>query len=237
MKRLINIAFILLLSVNVFAQISPSSEYSVRKMETIGYASTNIVPNIVYTSFVIKEYTDNGKKVSIKETEATIRKVIKKLGCKTEDLSIGNIYGYISYNGPNNEEGNFEHRRLYLLKLSSVDCVDLFLDNVDSRALESFNIDEMDNEDIDDELNKLQNQSFAKAKEKATTLLATYGEECGKVLDIQEINRFVTYPTVTGKGNRSQVVNVSGSTNYDNSLKRTNTIKVEYMVKITFEIK
>ncbi len=237
MKRLTYIAFILFLGINGYAQTTPSPEFGIRKMETIGYATSNVAPNVIYSSFVIKEYKDNGRVVSIKETEATVRKVIKRIGCKTGDLSIGNIYGYISYNGPNNEEGQFEHRRLYLLKLSSVECVDSFLDNVDSRALESFNIDDMDNDNINESIHQLQISAFKSAKEKATSLLAIYGETCGRVLDIKEVNRFVTYPDFAGKGSKLQVVNISGATSFDNNLIRTKTIKLEYEVRITFEIK
>ena len=152
-------------------------------------------------------------------------------------MSVGNIYGYITYNGPNNEEGVFEHKRLYLLKLSSVECIDNFLDRVDPRALESFNIDEMDNNNIDAEVRNLQLKAFAKAKDKASVLLATYGEQCGRVLDIQEVNRFITYPDFTGKGSRIQVVNMNGTSNFEANQIRTKNIKIEYEVKIVFEIK
>lgn len=235
MKRSIIIAILLFLNLSGIAQ--NSSDFSIRKMETIGYAATTVSPNVIYTSFVIKDYKENGKVVTIKETENYIRKIIKKLGCNAEDFSVGNIYGYISYNGPNNDEGSFEHRRLYLLKLSSVECIDTFLDKVDPRALESFNIDEMDNNDIDGTLREIQLKAFAKAKDKATVLLATYGETCGKVLDVQEINRNIIYPDMNGKGGRIQAVNQSGMNNYDYNQIRTKSIKVEYEVKIIFEIK
>ena len=237
MKRLITLAIMLLSSILAFPQIPPHNDYSIRKMETIGYASTNVAPNIIYTSFVIKEYKDNGKVVTIKDTENQIKKVIKKIGCQATDFSIGNIYGYISYTGANNEEGAFEHRRLYLLKLSSVDCIDSFLDYVDPRALESFNIDEMENDNIDSTVRQLQFKAFANAKDKATVLLATYGETCGRVLDIQEINRNIIYPDMNGKGGRLQVVSQSGMSNVDYTQVRTKAIKIEYEVKIIFEIK
>lgn len=234
MLRSTLIAFMLLCG--IYANAQTPVPY-LRKMETIGYSTTSVSPNIIYTSFVIKDYKDNGKVVSVKETEEKLRKIVKGLGCNLEEMSIGNIYGYITYNGPNNEEGVFEHKRLYLLKLSSVECIDVFLDRVDPRALESFNIDDMDNNNIDAEVRNLQLKAFAKAKDKATVLLATYGEQCGRVLDIQEVNRFITYPDFTGKGSRIQVVNMNGTSNYDANQVRTKNIKIEYEVKIVFEIK
>lgn len=237
MKRLINLVFILLLGIYASAQTPISSDYGIRKMETYGYASANINPNVIYTSFVIKEFKDNNKVVTIKETEAAIRKAVKKIGCKSGDLTIGNIYGYISYNGSNNEEGVFEHRRLYLLKLSSVDCVDNFLDAVDPRALESFNIDYMDNNNIDSTIHELQLKAFAKAREKATVLLASYGEQCGKVLQIEEVNRNITYPDPSGKGSRLQSLSMQSGNSNTSTESRSRTIKVEYQVKMTFEIK
>lgn len=238
MKRSITFIIILLSTLTINAQDNTKpKEEPIRKMEVFGYASASLAPNEIYTSFVIKEYTNNEKIVTIKESEATVRKIIKTIGCDVSDFSVGNIYGYITYNGPNNEEGQFEHRRLYLLKLSSVNCIDMFLDCVDPRALESFNIDEMDNNDIDSTVRELQFKAFAKAKEKAEVLLKTYGEECGKVLDIQEIDRSITYPDFTGKGSRSQVVNGTGTRSVDSNQNRTKSIKVEYQVKVTFEIK
>jgi uncharacterized protein YggE len=238
MKRSLTIIIILLSAFYVNAQDNAlKSDYPIRKMEVFGYATANLAPNEIYTSFVIKEYTDNNKIVSIKESETNILKIIKSIGCDVSDFSIGNIYGYITYNGPNNEEGQFEHRRLYLLKLSSVKCIDIFLDSVDPRALESFNIDEMDNNDIDSTVRELQLCAFDKAREKAIILLKTYGEECGRVLDIQEIDRSITYPDFTGKGSKSQVVNGTGTRSVDSNQSRTKSIKVEYQVKVTFEIK
>lgn len=237
MKRSILLIVLIYLSTITFAQNSLTNTNPIRKMETIGYAAINVSPNVVHTSFVIKEYTDNGKIVTIKDTEAKLRKIIKNLGCKSSDISIGNIYGYISYNGASNEEGRFERRHLYLLKFSSVECIDIFLELADSRAFESFNIDDIENDNIDTAVRDLQLKAFASAKEKATVLLATYGEQCGRVLDIQEVNKFITYPDFIGKHSKGELVNMKAAAVNDIEKVRSKSIKIEYEVRIIFEIK
>ena len=57
MKRLIFTTFVVIINVVAFAQ--NNNEYKVRKMETYGYASASVSPNIINTSFVIKEFNDN----------------------------------------------------------------------------------------------------------------------------------------------------------------------------------
>lgn len=237
MKRLIFTTFIILLNVVAFAQCDNNSEYKVRKMETYGYASASVSPNIINTSFVIKEFYDNGKIVSIKESEEIIKSIVKSLHCINGDLKVGNIFGYISYAGENNEQGKFEHRRMYLLQFRDVDGIDTFLDRVDPRSLESFNIDEMENYELDLVSKDLQKRAFQNAKDKATELLKAYGEECGKVLDIKEILSKVIYPDFTGNGSTVKSFTGININEEVHSGLKSKDIRLAYQVMVTFELK
>ena len=235
MKRLIFTIFLAIVNIVSFAQ--NNNEYKVRKMETYGYASASVSPNIINTSFVVKEFDDNGKIVSVKNSEELIKKLIKSLHCVNGDLSVGNIFGYVSYAGENNEQAKFEYRRLYLLQFKDVDGIDSFLDAMDPRALESFNIDEMENYDRDKISKDLQRRAFLNAKDKATELLRTYGEECGKVLDIKEISSEITYPDFSGMGSNIKSLTSESISDKGHTGLKSKDIRLDYQVMVTFELK
>lgn len=235
MKRLIFTTFVVIINVVAFAQ--NNNEYKVRKMETYGYASASVSPNIINTSFVIKEFNENGKIITIKESEELIKNIIKSLHCINGDLTVGNIFGYVSYTGENNEQGKFEHRRMYLLQFRDVDGIDSFLDAIDPRAFESFNIDEMENYELDLVSKDLQKRAFLNAKDKATELLKTYGEECGKVLDIKEISAEIIYPDFTGNGSNIKRFLSSNINEESHTGIKSKDIRLAYQVMVTFELK
>jgi len=87
MKRSLTIIIILLSAFYVNAQDNALKlDYPIRKMEVFGYATANLAPNEIYTSFVIKEYTDDNKIISIKESEENIKKIVKTLDCDISDF-------------------------------------------------------------------------------------------------------------------------------------------------------
>ena len=104
--------------------------------------------------------------------------------------------------------------------------------------MNDFNIEAFDHDNINQEVRKLQIDAFNRGKDKAQALLGIYNEECGKVLNIQEVHRYITYPkTNSQKGNIHHVVTMKEGTSYlQMPTLDLLDIKVEYQVKLTFEI-
>lgn len=236
MKRSQIIFFILLMSIKSIAQ--PESQKVGRTIEVFGYAYEEVFPNAVFASFVLKEYKDeNGKSIPIVETEKQLNEILKKLNCKKNTLSIGNIYGYVASEDEVQSEV-FKHKMQYIIKLESLKCVNQFLDKIDKRALESFNIDGENYENSDSLNLAIQIRAFNKAKNKADKLLAVYGKNRGEVLEIKEIFGSLITPDVNGKGSISKNLNYASGINYNSNEKTiSNMIRVEYLVKVVFEIR
>ncbi len=237
MKTLSIIAFLLLLGSSNFAQENNSEpKISGRKIEVAAYASQEVLPNTISVSFVLTDYYDKGKLVEIKQSVENIKSILSKMKCDVGQLSMGNIYGYISTN--TNGEEFFDHKVKYIMKFTNAECVHQFIHDVDKRSLQSFNIDEMYYTNSDSILRQLQIKAFNRSIDKANDYLKLYGEERGKLLEIQELNRYETMPDFSCKGGQVKSLNMSDAVNsFENNASKSMYIKIEYLAKVVFEIK
>lgn len=231
--------FMLLISIYSIAQpnSNSNSNKSTRTIEVYGYAYEEVLPNAVYASFVLKEYKDKeGKLVTISQSEKLLTEVLKKMNCHKSSLSIGNIYGYIGTNDDKSEE-IFKHKVQFILKLESFSCVHIFLDKIDKKAIESFNIDGVYYEKSDSLKRRIQVHAIKIAKEKAIKLLDAIGETCGDVIDVQEVNGRLITPDINGKGAVAQVVNYNDGVNFNSFQSNiTNMVRFDYTIRATFLI-
>lgn len=236
MKSLSIIAFLLLLGSSNYAQVNTEPKLSGRTIEVAAYAIQEVLPNAISVSFVLSEYNDNGKKISIDQSVENVKSVLSKMKCDAGKLTMGNVYGYLNTNI--NGEEFFDHKIQYIMKFDNTDCIHQFLNNVDKRSLQSFNIDEMYYTNSDSILRQVQLKAFSRAIDKANVYLKLYGEERGKLLEIQEINRFETLPDFTGKGGNVRSVHIgSGINSFESVSSRSMYIKIEYLARVVFEIK
>lgn len=139
------------------------------------------------------------------------------------------VIGYASVNIPPNE---------VYVSFTTKEFVDKFLAETDMKLLNNFSIESFDHNDINGKVRKLQISAFERGRDKADALLALYGEKRGKILDIQEMHCYITYPKTHGqKGNVHHIVSMTGGTQYlelpTNDLQ---DIKIEYQAKLVFEI-
>ncbi len=208
-----------------------------RKMEVVGYASVNLTPNVVYVSFSTKEFSKLGKTYTLEEQEKKLKEAVKNIGYEEKNLQVMNLMGYSTFT-MQGEENSYEKTRIYLLKLKGINCVDKFLANTEMKYLNNFTVESFDHDDINGEVRKLQVSAFERGRDKADALLALYGEKRGKVLDIQEVHRYITYPLTHGrKGNVHHIVSMNEGTKYmEMPTNDLQDIKVEYQVKLVFEI-
>lgn len=218
-------------------QTTTTQTSAMRKMEVIGYATASLEPNVVYVSFSTKEFSKLGKVYSLEEQEKKLKDAVKATGYDEKNLQVMNLMGYATFT-MQGEENSYEKTRFYLLKLKGINCVDKFLSNTDMKLLNNFSIESYDHDDIYAEVRKLQVTAFERGRDKADALLALYGEKRGRVLDIQEVHRYITYPATHGrKGNVHHIVSMSEGTKYiEMPTNDLHDIKVEYQVKLVFEI-
>ncbi len=224
--------------INQQQQIPTTVSYNnVRKMEVIGYSTINLEPNIVYVSFSTKEYIENGRTITLEEQEKRLKQTLKKIGLDEKDLKVMNLIGYSTFT-MNGDNETYQKSIHYLLKCKGISCIDNFLRQIEMKSLNNFSIESFDHDDINGEVRKLQISAFERGRDKADALLSLYGEKRGKIIDIQEVHRYITYPKIHGtKGNVHHAVSMENGTQYkEMPTNDLQDIKVEYTVKLVFEI-
>lgn len=207
-----------------------------RKIEVLAYAATDIMPDDIYVSFVVKEYKVHDTTVSIDESVSVIKKTLLEIGANPKDLNPANIYGYVS----SKEDGGsvFQHKTQYVLRLNSIEQANRFVERINKFAIESLSIDEINAKIPDLLIRNLQNKAFADAREKANLFLNIYDEKVGKLLELVEVNGNFSYPTSNGEGKTRKSIKVSdGIQYYETRSENSKSIKFEYVAKVIFEIK
>jgi hypothetical protein len=237
MKKIYALVLILFL-INTIGKAQTVEGYNStdRKIEVLACSSIELTPNDFYLSFVLKEYKNNGKIITIKESLADIEKIMLELKCDPADLTLGNIYGYVD----SKKDGSpfFQEKIKYILRLNKLECIEQFMVRVNKFALESVNIDEINVKFPDTVIREMQRKAFEDARAKANLFLAIFNESCGKVLDIYEINGVTTKPSSNGEVYTKSSIMMSEGIQYSKTVSSSSKmIKFEYVAKVVFAIK
>lgn len=234
MKRISFYIAAMLISGSLFAQSVQNANDNIsinnlRTIEVVGSASIELEPDQVFVSFTIKDYTSNGKVITIDKSEAEVKKILSTLCIDAKNLSVVNVYGYMSYaEGAN--ASTYQSRKSYRLKLDDVTKITEFISRVDKSFIESINIDESSHSDLTEHYKFVRIQAVKSAKDKACDLLQGFGEKCGRVLKVEELeltgNTDLSQPNVRYQQQDGPDVGAD-----------TQKIKVSYQVKVLFEIK
>lgn len=236
MKKLFVIIIMLMFLQGVKAQRVNPSMLSEGKIEVIAYSSAQLLPSDVYVSFVLKDYFENGLFVKTDQSLSELKKIITQLGCNNEDLSTGNIYGYLM----NMDDGStmFMHKTQYVLRMNTIECAQHLLESMNKKSIESFKIDELDAKQTESIINKLQEEAFKSAAEKADVFLGLFKEERGRLLGIQEVDGTFLQPESHTNGTIVKSIKRSGDIHYyETKYNNSKIVKLEYEAKVIFEIK
>lgn len=234
MKRISIIICSILLSTITYAQNSNSNSehnlnYTTRTIEVVGSAFVELEPDQVFVSLTLKDYYANGKIITIDKSEIEVKKLLTSLCVDIKNLSVVNVYGYMTYSdGANN--GSYQSRKTYRIKFEDISKVSEFISKIDKSFIESINIDESSHSDLSEHYKYVRSQAIKSAKDKACDLLQGFGEKCGKALKVEELQ-------LNGGTDLSQPnVRYQQHDGPDNG-SETQKIKVAYQVKVVFEIK
>jgi uncharacterized protein YggE len=171
-------------SLSLFAQ----SENAVRKIEVMGSAELEVIPDEIYLNISLREYfKDNKNKVKIESLEKELYNAVQKAGIPKENLQIENVYGYNWQWGKKKSE-EFFARKSYRIKLSDLEKVNNLLSSLDQKGIESVNIGEITHSKIEEYKADLKAKALIAARDKASFLLKAIGEEASGVIEIQEMH-------------------------------------------------
>ncbi len=188
MKKLFILAALTIASYTTFAQIVDLR----RKIEVVGTSEQEVTPDIIHVSISLQEYIDGKKKVTIDQLENQLEAAVREAGIAKEDFTINNMWAYNNtYQKKKNPD--FLASKQYGIKFRDLNKFNQILAKVDSKGIQSTNIDSYDYSKIDQLKNELKLKALLAAKVKATFLLNGLSERLGHVLNITE-NDNSNYP-------------------------------------------
>lgn len=245
MKNKLIIGVILLSASTIFISCHGDQDKmeSSKKIEVIGSAEMEVVPNEIYMTFTLKEYLNATKnKVKLESIKADFLLQCKTAGVIDSNISISSYTGnerwdYYWYKR-RKKEPDFMSSISYAVKVSSVDILDKIVDGLNENSIENFYISKTSHSDIEQLRQEVKTNALVASKDKANELAKSIGEELGETLVIQEIddNYRGYYSNEMNAGyaaNQSAVrmeTTSSGSPDFQK-------IKLRYEMKVVFKLK
>lgn len=183
MKASVFALLFVFLMIPAFSQDSPF----VKKIEVMGSAEKEIVPDEIYLSVSLREYKlKNNDIVSIEKLENQLARAVKEMGVKEEDFQIENIYGNNYWWRKKKEDPEFLATKRYRLKLNDLNKVNNLLSKLDPLGVENMNISEYSHSRIEEFRKELKVEALKAAKEKAQYLVESIDQELGEAIEIYE---------------------------------------------------
>lgn len=172
----------LLLSMNSFAQTSNLKETS--HIEVTGIAEKEIVPNEIYIEICINERMEKGRKVTIREQEAALKKELTSIGVPLENLSISNLNANIAKIGWWREKVLASAN--YDLKVNDASKLKGVFNAFESLKIKKADIVKATHSKILEFKKQNRINAIKSAKAKADYLLNAIGQKTGKPIRIYE---------------------------------------------------
>ena len=186
-----NPSFVALLLIFSLFYVNPANAQNenslTKKIEVIGSAEMEVIPDEIYLSISLREYMKDPKsKVTIDKLERELYSAVTKIGISKEDFQIENVYGYNWYWEKKRKE-DFMASKRYRLKLSDLNKVNELLSQLDPKGVENMNIGQFSHSRIEQYRLELKAKALLAAKEKADFLLKSIDEQVGRIIEIQEM--------------------------------------------------
>jgi uncharacterized protein YggE len=244
-KKLVFIALVIAGSLAAKAQ-------DIKKEHTIkvtGTAELEIVPDEIYMSVTLKEYTKDKKKQTIEDLEKDLVNFLEKVTITDKkDIKMDNMSGYLIKMKRKNKDEQIT--KSYNIKFKTPQQVYQLYSVMDSLGISSAYVSKYSHSKMDEYKKQIKITAIKAAKDKAVYLLEAIGEKPGKAVSVSEKTGYVIVDDGTRNSDRQNykyAQNISYS-NYDynnvrmedgggdSSVIGDKTIKLQYDIDVEFEI-
>ncbi|CAA9220127.1 MAG: FIG00908291: hypothetical protein [uncultured Cytophagales bacterium] len=213
-----------------------------KKIDVTGAAELEVVPDRIFFSISLREYFKERDKdrVDIEGLEKQLVAAVREAGIPKENFQIENIYGNRWQWNTRKKPVDFLESKRYVLELSDLTKIDPILSKVDAKGIEYVTISRYDHTKMEQYRRDLKIKALQAAKEKASYLLQSVGEQPGGVLEIQELGDNIYYPHLEARSNMmmkaemAQDATAGGGADSDIGFKK---IKLRYEMRAAFAIK
>lgn len=222
------------------------TEHSIK---VIGTAEMEIVPDEIYMSVTLREYTKDKKKFTIEELEKNLVNFIEKVTVTDKkDIKMDNMSAYVLSMKRKNKDEIIS--KSYDVKFKNSQQVYMLYSAMDSLGISKAFVSKYSHSKMDEYKKEIKIKAIKAAREKANYLLEAIGEKAGKAIFVEEKTGFVTVDDGTRNGrdyinNYSSMSNSLVQTRYmigsgdesgsDNTI-GDKTIKLNYVINAEFAI-
>jgi hypothetical protein len=183
MKKSFLLILLAVLSVSTFAQTVDTR----RKIEVVGHARMEVVPDIIYVSISLQEYFNGNKKAAdINDLEKQLQNAVVKAGIPKENLVVSNVSSYNNV-WEKKKNPNFVASKQYRLKLTDISKFNEVIAPIDPKAIHYTNVESYDHSKIVQLKKDLQKKALQAAIEKATYLAESMDDKVGDALEVNVI--------------------------------------------------
>ena len=224
------------------------TEHSVK---VIGTAEMEIVPDEIYMSVTLREYTNKEKKkFTIEELEKNLVNYIEKVTTTDKkDIKMDNMSAYVLSMKRKNKDEIIS--KSYDVKFKNSQQVYMLYSVLDSLGISKAFVSKYSHSKMDEYKKQIKINAIKAAREKANYLMEAIGEKAGKAISVTETTGFVsiddgTYDSGRNdfRGNVSNSVSQSryyfyNTTSADDGTNKTigdKTIKLNYTINAEFAI-
>lgn len=128
----------ILLFLLLFYQIGQAQNAESRFIEVVGYAETEIIPDEIYYTVELKEFTENKNKVPLDTLDARFFEIINAFQITSDDVAIGDTYSRKYF--VRRKEQDVFRTKTYIIKFSDIQQLDRFGQSIESIPVEKASI-------------------------------------------------------------------------------------------------
>jgi uncharacterized protein YggE len=225
---------VILLNTTLQAQTFDNRKF----IEVTGSAEMTIQPDEIELEIVLLEYDKNGQKIKLQKIEADFYAVLKKNNVNIETLTLSGSNNYWWYwwywwyyrNQP------YQTKTINIKLNKDTNFLQL-VENLNEKWVQSIEISKTTNKETQKFRKEVKIEAIKAAKDKATYLLESIGEQIGGVLSIEEIPEATNFWYNQSNRLSNSNISISNSGNSSDGVGNVPMIKLRYEIKAKFEIK
>lgn len=243
MKNLL-LAFVLVASSTMYAQTATPAPVANHTINLTGTAELEIIPDEIYVSVTLREFTKEKKKYTIEELEKSFLNFVETTATTPRaDVKMDNTDAALIALKRKQKDAIID--KTYEVKFKNNMQVQLLFSAADSLNINYLHVKRYSHSKIEEYKRDVRIAAVKNGKEKATYMLAALGQKPGNVLTMVEKNPFVHIDDGIDdfrpfRGNVFQsgysYQRSSGDNMESASTALIKTIKLSYEVEMTFEI-
>ncbi|MBN8640641.1 MAG: SIMPL domain-containing protein [Flavobacteriales bacterium] len=246
MKSKLNLIVVVLASI---LSMSCNSQNQERKfIEVTGSAEIKLQPDEIVLEIILTEYNDKGKKFKLDDLESEFYKILENNKIDTKKLVLENTNNQWYWHWYWQERQDQYLTKTINLKLNKETNFLKLSEDLKVKWVQSIRVTKTSHSDVQRIRKEIKKEAMRAAKEKATYMLESVGEEIGGLLSVEELPENVPQENQnTWYFNQSRSLQDVTSNSYVNTsnvgvdsnagVQNSNEIKLRFEVKAKFEIK